>query len=144
MSAPPEPPVFVYRRRIDFADTDVGGIVHFSRYLVFMETAEHEMLRARGLSVHLEHDGQVIGWPRIEASCRYEKPARFGDEIEVEVRVERRGQRSMIYGFRLLRDRELLAEGRMASVCCVLSADSPPRAIPIPPFLLEKLPASSA
>lgn len=144
MSSSTLPPVFIYRRRIDFADTDVGGIVHFSRYLVFMEAAEHEMLRARDLDVHFEHDGRVIGWPRVEASCRYEKPARFGDEIEVEVRVERRGERSMRYGFRILRDEELLAEGHMTSVCCILSSNRPPEAIPIPAFLLEKLPNVTA
>ena len=34
------------RRRVEFADTDMGGSVHFSRFFVFMETAEHEFLRA--------------------------------------------------------------------------------------------------
>ena len=144
MRSSAQPPVFIYRRRIDFADTDVSGVVHFSRYLVFMEAAEHEMLRARDLSVHLEHDGLVIGWPRVEASCRYEKSARFGDEIEVEVRVESRGERSMRYGFRIIRDEELLAEGHMTSVCCVLSRNRPPEAIPIPAFILEKLPNVAA
>jgi YbgC/YbaW family acyl-CoA thioester hydrolase len=132
--------VFVYRRRIDFADTDVGGIVHFSRFLVFMETAEHEMLRSRGLSVHAESDGRVIGWPRAEVSCRYVAPARFGDEIEVEVRVERRGTRSMTYGFQVRRGSDLLAEGRMTSVCCELNPEHPPRSIPIPESVLSRLP----
>jgi acyl-CoA thioester hydrolase len=29
-------------RRIEFPDTDMAGIVHFSRFFVFMEAAEHE------------------------------------------------------------------------------------------------------
>ena len=62
MTDPLAAPIFVHRRRVEFADTDVGGIVHFSRFLVFMETAEHEMLRGRGLSVHLEDGGRTIGW----------------------------------------------------------------------------------
>ena len=45
------------RRRIEFVDTDMAGIVHFARFFVFMEAAEHEFLRSLGLSVHLEHDG---------------------------------------------------------------------------------------
>jgi YbgC/YbaW family acyl-CoA thioester hydrolase len=140
VTSPAPVPVFVYRRRVDFADTDVGGIVHFSRLLVFMEAAEHEMLRQRGLDVHLEQDGHVIGWPRVDVTCRYEKPAKFGDLLEVEVCVARRGERSMTYDFRVLRQAELLAEGRMVSVCCILSADRPPQAIPIPDSILEKLP----
>jgi YbgC/YbaW family acyl-CoA thioester hydrolase len=133
-------PVFVYRRRIDFADTDVGGIVHFSRFLVFMEAAEHEMLRARGLSVRMKSGGRVVGWPRGEVTCRYFAPARFGDEVEVEVFVERRGARSMTYGFRIRRHTDLLAEGRMTSVCCELSPEHPPRSIPIPESILSRLP----
>ncbi|MEM9599354.1 MAG: acyl-CoA thioesterase, partial [Acidobacteriota bacterium] len=32
------------RRRIEFADTDMARIVHFSRFFDFMEAAEHEFL----------------------------------------------------------------------------------------------------
>ena len=34
-------------RRIEFADTDMAGIAHFSRFYVFMEQAEHEFLLPR-------------------------------------------------------------------------------------------------
>ena len=137
------PPVFTYRRPIEFADSDAGGIVHFSRFLVFMEAAEHEMLRRRGLEPLTEVEGRVIGWPRVEANCRYMKPARLGDHLDIEVRVDRRGQRSMTYGFRVLRGDEVLAEGRMASVCCILSDDRPPEAIPFPQAIAEKLPSGT-
>lgn len=138
-----EPPVFTLRRRVEFADTDVGGIVHFSRYFVFMETAEHEMLRHLGASVFSRHEGHTIGWPRVEAHCRYLAPACFGDEISIEVRIERRGRRAMTYGFRILRDEELLATGQTSSVCCVLEPDRPPRPIEIPAQLAACLPGSA-
>jgi acyl-CoA thioesterase FadM len=48
------------RRKIEFADTDMGGIVHFSRYFVFMETAEHEFLDAIGTCVDVELDGRRV------------------------------------------------------------------------------------
>ena len=47
-------------RRIEFADTDLGGLIHFSRYFVFMETAEHEFLNAVGTSVHFKIDGRLM------------------------------------------------------------------------------------
>ena len=43
---------FTTRRKIEFADTDMGGIVHFSRFVVFMETAEHQFLESLGSCVH--------------------------------------------------------------------------------------------
>ncbi|MHC4772214.1 MAG: acyl-CoA thioesterase, partial [Planctomycetota bacterium] len=30
-------------RRVEFHDTDMAGIVHFTAYFRFMETAEHEL-----------------------------------------------------------------------------------------------------
>ena len=133
-------PVFTHHRRIEFADTDAGGIVHFSRFLVFMETAEHEMLRRRGLEPLTDDVGRTIAWPRVEASCRYLGPARLGDDLSIEVRVVRRGNTSMTYGFRILRGEELLAEGRMTSVCCVLSPDQPPQPIRFPEPISDRLP----
>src|SRR5947208_2013483 len=55
-------------RRVEFADTDMAGIVHFSAFFRFMESAEHEFLRARGLSVVLDWDGEHLGFPRVAAS----------------------------------------------------------------------------
>ena len=43
---------FRCRQRVEFADTDMAGIVHFSNFFRYMERAEHEFLRSLGLSVH--------------------------------------------------------------------------------------------
>ncbi len=75
---------FDTRRRIEFADTDKGGIVHFSRFFVFMETAEHQFLEALGSSVDLVVDGRRLGWPRVAAACSYRSPARFGDTLDIQ------------------------------------------------------------
>ena len=139
MSEAMSEPRFTTRRRVEFADTDTGGIVHFSRFFVFMETAEHEFLRSLGTEVHFEHEGETVGWPRVDASCTYRKPARFADVLDIELRIARKGSRSMSYGLRFLRDGELIAEGKVTSVCCVLSDPAGIRAIDIPAFLAEKL-----
>ena len=64
-----EATVFVARRTVEFSDSDMGGVVHFSRYLVYMETAEHQFLRSRGVDVHTSMDGRVISWPRVAVQC---------------------------------------------------------------------------
>ena len=130
---------FITRRRVEFADTDQGGIMHFSRYFVFMETAEHLFLESIGTSVALVVDGQRIGWPRVSATCEYRKPARFGEQIEILVRVRRRGAKSVTYDFAFTRDGEELATGQMVSVCCVLDAPEGLRAIPIPEAVARRL-----
>ncbi|RMH19647.1 MAG: acyl-CoA thioesterase [Acidobacteria bacterium] len=130
---------FHSRRRVEFADTDMAGIVHFARFFVFMETAEHELLRALGAEVHFEHEGRTVGWPRVEASCRYLSPARLGDVLDVAVRVLKRGRRSMTYGFTIRCAGRRVAEGRTSTVCCVLDQPTGLEPIPIPASLAEKL-----
>jgi acyl-CoA thioesterase FadM len=59
------PVVFRTTRRIEFADTDMAGIVHFANFFRFMEAAECEFLRERGLSVAMEWEGETLGFPRL-------------------------------------------------------------------------------
>ena len=130
---------FRTQRRVEFSDTDVGGIVHFARFFVFMETAEHEFLRALGTSVHLDMDGQKIGWPRVSATCEYLAPARFEEVLDIHVRVERKGSKSMTYGFAITRGDTAIARGRITSVCCILNAPGGVKAIPIPSFIADRI-----
>lgn len=130
---------FRTRRRIEFSDTDMGGIAHFSRFFVFMETAEHEFLNAIGTSVHVMVDGDAIGWPRVSATCEYLSPARFGDVLDIHVKVIRKGSKSMTYGFEITRGETRIAEGKITSVCCVLNDPKGVRAIPIPAFIADRI-----
>ena len=70
---------FVMQRRVEFMDTDMAGIVHFTAFFRYMETAEHAFLRSLGLSVHDRSGHPVVGWPRVRADCSYKAPAAFED-----------------------------------------------------------------
>ncbi|HEX9700813.1 MAG TPA: thioesterase family protein [Acidobacteriota bacterium] len=135
---------FIYERRVDYSDTDMGGIVHFSRFFVYMETAEHELLRARGTSIDRTVDGRRISWPRVAASCEYTSPARYGDVLQIHVRVARHGVKSMTYAFEFFRENELIAKGEMTSACCIIHANRPPEPIPIPEWFAQALERDTA
>ena len=130
---------FHTKRRVEFVDTDMGGIVHFSRFFVFMETAEHLFLESLGTSVVAEHEGRSIGWPRVSATCDYNSPARFGDVLDIAVRVARRGRTSMTYEFSFNVDGRDIANGRMVAVCCELAPGREVRPIAIPDSVLQAL-----
>jgi 4-hydroxybenzoyl-CoA thioesterase/acyl-CoA thioester hydrolase len=117
----------------------MGGIAHFSRFFVFMETAEHEFLRALGAEVHMVIDGQEIGWPRVEASCQYLSPARLGDELEIHLRVVRKGERSMTYQATFSCQGRIVARGRISSVCCSMREPEGLRPVPIPRTIAERI-----
>jgi acyl-CoA thioester hydrolase len=131
------------RRRIEFSDTDAGGIAHFARFFVFMEIAEHELLRLLGASPGAgpHPDGRIIGWPRVAASCEFLSPVRFGDEIEIHLRVVRVGHTSLTFGYVLsaVADGRPVARGRTTTVCAVLNAPEGIEPIPIPDSLRRQL-----
>src|ERR1700733_10058052 len=86
-------------RRIEFGDTDMAGIVHFSNFFRYMEAAETEFLRSRGLSVTWREQGKRFGFPRVSVSCDFVKPARFEDMLDIEVALEKIGTKSLTYRF---------------------------------------------
>ncbi len=120
------------RRRVEFADTDMAGIVHFARFFVFMETAEHRFREELGFPVYRDRteDGAPITWPRVSATCDYRSPARFGDELEIGVRVVEMGRSSLTFAFTFAAGGRAVAAGRVTSVCCRLDPEL--RAVPIP------------
>jgi YbgC/YbaW family acyl-CoA thioester hydrolase len=132
-------------RRVEFVDTDMAGIVHFSNFFRFMESAEVEFLRSLGLSVAMSWDGEKIGFPRVSASCDYLRPARFQDLIDITVTVRKVGVKSVTYGFEFARDGEVLARGQVSAVCCRVLDGHELESIEIPAGLRQKLgPAPSA
>ena len=131
---------FHTQRKVEFVDTDMAGIVHFSRYLIFIETAEHQFLEAIGSCVRLERGDESLGWPRVSVACEYKSPARFGDELDIRLRVVRKGTRSMTYGFRIsVGDREV-ATAEVTAICCLHGKNGAGlRSIPIPPEIADRI-----
>lgn len=115
--------MFVIRRSVRFSETDMAGVMHFSNYMRWMEDAEHAFWRALGLGVHMPDEAGAISWPRAAASCEYRAPARFEEEIELRVAVERIGGKSLVLVIDFHRDAQHIARGRMTTVCCRLSAE---------------------
>ncbi len=127
------------KRRIEFPDTDMAGIVHFARFFVFMEAAEHEFLRSLETSVSTEWDGNKIGWPRLSASCEYLNPVRFEDVLDVHLTVLRKGDRSITYGFVFHLGEVAVACGQLRSVCCICNPGEALRSVAIPEFIADRI-----
>jgi YbgC/YbaW family acyl-CoA thioester hydrolase len=124
--------VFRTSRRVEFADTDMAGIAHFSNFFRWMESAEVAFLRSRGVSVVLPWEGEHLSFPRVAASCDYLKPVRFDDLLEVSVAIERLGTKSITYAFEFSKEGEAVARGQITCVCCVVGEGQPMRGREIP------------
>jgi YbgC/YbaW family acyl-CoA thioester hydrolase len=136
---------FKMTRRIEFAETDMAGIVHFANYFRMMENVEHAFFRSLGFSIHEEFDGRMIGWPRVSASCDFAGPLRFEDEVEIHLIVAEVRTRSIRYQFvfRRLPDGLEVARGTVATVCSTVDRlTGKLAAVPIPERIRERLTAS--
>lgn len=131
---------FTTRRRVEFRDTDAAGIVHFSAFFFWMESAEHELLRAAGVAVvDRGSDGVDASWPRVSVSCDYVAAVRFGDEVTIVVAVEAIGRSSVTYAFRFEHDGVVVARGRVVAVRCLMHPGRKPEAVPIPEAIIARL-----
>ncbi len=113
---------FTTRRIIEFAETDMAGIVHFSNFFRYMEATEHEFFRSQGLVLHEDTSEGMIGWARVHAECDYRFPLKYLDEVEIQLFVEEKTGRSLSYRFRFWKDDQgpvLCAEGQLRVVCIV-------------------------
>lgn len=141
----PDPPQFRRHRRVEFAETDMAGIVHFAQFYRYMEETEHAFFRSLGLRIS-EHqpDGTVIGWPRVSATCNFQAPAFYEDELEIRLNIARRGVKSLTINYEFWRGDTKLARGQMKSVCCHFRHGEPMVSIEIPPRYAELLPEASS
>jgi YbgC/YbaW family acyl-CoA thioester hydrolase len=132
---------FVYPRRVQFAETDVAGIVHFSMYFRYMEEAEHALWRAAGLKIF--GDPQGIDWPRVGATCDFKRALRFEEEFEVRIHVAQMRSRTIEYACEIVRDGLVAARGTMTSAC-VRIIDGRMTATEIPDYIVAALSAVTA
>jgi 4-hydroxybenzoyl-CoA thioesterase/acyl-CoA thioester hydrolase len=137
-------PSFRISRFVEFADTDMAGIMHFSAFFRFMEGAEHALLRSLGFSVFTEVGKEVITFPRVAASCQFRSPAKCEEVLDIDVSVRRLGTKSVTYGFEFSAAGREVASGEMTSVCCRIPHGGKPVSIPIPEEMAATLRSSMA
>ena len=135
-------PALTTRRRVEFRDTDAAGIVHFSAFFFWMESAKHELLRAAGLHVFDPlPDGGTASWPRVSAACDYKSTARFGDEVEIRVWVADLGRSSVTFAFLFEHAGKVVAEGKIVAVRCLMHPGRKPEPVAIPEEIVRTLAA---
>jgi YbgC/YbaW family acyl-CoA thioester hydrolase len=130
---------FRTRRRVEFGDTDMAGIVHFANFFRFMEAAETEFLNSLGFSVAWRDGDDRLGLPRVSASCDFKSPARFQDVLDIAVIVEEVGRKSVRYRFDFARGETAIAIGHITAVYCRNVPGKPLQSLEIPDAMRQKL-----
>jgi acyl-CoA thioester hydrolase len=137
MTRPAASSEFRLRRRVQFYETDVAGIVHFSWFYRYMEEAEHALWRDAGLSIHPQESD--VGWPRVAASFDFRRALRFEDQFDIHLRVAAMAKKTIQYACRIVKGDEEIASGTM-TIACVRKQPTM-RAIEIPDEIRKRLTA---
>ena len=107
-------PLHRHACEVAFADTDASGWLHFPNIFRYVEAAEHEFLKLRGVLVF---DRAAGGWPRVKVACDYRRPLLCGDRIEVLLDISNVGNTSITWQFDVITSSgETAARGSMTNV----------------------------
>lgn len=133
------------RKKVEFSETDMAGIVHFSNYFRYVEIAEAALFEAADYPlIHRTQDFSE-GWPRVRASCDFREPLYFGNECEVYLEVVELKIKAIEFKFRMHRldpegDPVLVAKGKMTTVYArLLKGGNAMESKTLPPELVEKI-----
>jgi YbgC/YbaW family acyl-CoA thioester hydrolase len=127
-----------HQRQVQFYETDMAGIVHFSWYFRYMEEAEHALWRAAGMSI--ADPDAAVGFPRVAASCDYKAPLHFEDLVDIHIRIEELASRKIRYACTIRCGDTIVATGTMTSVC-IVKGETPLRTTTIPAEIAARLTA---
>ena len=111
MSEPsPADPPFVTSVRVRYAETDAEGVVYYGSYLAYFEVARVELLRALGCPItEVRRRGLVL--PAVSAACRYHRPGRVDDLLQVRMWLLPRRRAAIGFSYEVWRDDELVVSG---------------------------------
>ena len=138
---------FRLTRQVEFSETDMAGLMHFSNFFRFMEAAEHAFFRSLGYSIHTTGFAEPIGWPRVHADCDFRYPLRFEDIVEIRLLVREKREKSLVYAFTFHKLNEEpvreVARGSLAVACVRRDrASGQMTGIPIPAAIADQIEAA--
>ncbi len=127
-------------RKIRWRDTDQSGFANLGTYIRLMEETEYAFLRSRGLCVVLYDERGTIGFPRLNANVKIERPVRFDQRVWVTLELSQIDGKQIVYQFEMVDDdAQLVAVGQFKVACCRFPDDDPPFAILTPEFVMKAL-----
>jgi acyl-CoA thioester hydrolase len=126
--------------RVIYGDTDRMGVVYYGTYLRFLEAGRNEFIRAKGLRYRDFEERFGLLLPVAEVGVQYRSPARYDDLLRVETSLAEVKRASARFGYRIVRDGQLVATGHTVHACI----DPGGKVKRLPPELLQALSAGEA
>lgn len=108
---------FRARIRVRFGDIDYAGIVYYPRFMHYFHVALEEFFEVElGIDYPTILNRHRLGFPTVHLETDFRKSLRYGDRIDVEIRVLRIGRTSITWGYKGYNGNDLAVEGQNVTV----------------------------
>lgn len=141
----PPPGLHVLPVAVGWGHCDPAGIVYFPRFFEMFHAAMETWFDARLAMPYAEVIGvRKLGFPSVHTEADFRRPTRFGETVDVELRVVRVGTSSIEFAY-VIRGRDGTDDVRATgkTVCVVMDLDparaSYRRSVPLPPDLRDRI-----
>ncbi len=123
----------LYKRRVQFYETDAQGIVHHSNYFRYFEEARGEFLRRLNLPYNsIREEGYEV--VLLEAFCSFKKPLFYDELFEIQLELSNIDRFTFEFLYKVTVNGNIRAEGRTKH--CMVKGG---KIVSIPDKLKEKL-----
>lgn len=115
----------VFKRKINYYETDKMQVVHHSNYIRFLEECRMDFLK----QIHLDYEqmeAKGIMIPVLSVSCEYKTPARFGETICIVPKLERFHGVKFEMSYRIYSEDFSVLHNEAASSHCFVDFDFKP------------------
>jgi acyl-CoA thioester hydrolase len=106
---------FIHPLRVRFAECDPQGVVFNAHYLAYLDLGITELWRAAFGSYQAMLD-RGIDMVVVEARLEFHAPARFDDELGLQIAISRLGTTSISTDHRVVRGDDLIAQAELHHV----------------------------
>ncbi len=121
MDVPDKGPIYAWRSRVYWSDTDTARIAHFSSIFRFCEMAEEEFVIN---TIGPWKPGSVM-FPRVHAECDFHKPLHVHDLFRVEIVGVFIGGKSITWRFRVYNE----SRGYESAECTIVTVAVDPETL---------------
>lgn len=115
----------VFKREINYYETDKMQVVHHSNYIRYLEECRMDFMRQIGFDyAKMEQSGIMV--PVLSVNCNYKNPARFGETICIVPKVERMHGVKYEMSYRIYSEDFSVLHNEAASSHCFVDLDFKP------------------
>ena len=126
--------------KVCFADIDNAGIVYYPRFMHYFHLAMEEFFSSvMGIDYSAVLHERNISFPTVRVESDFKRRMKYGDQIDMEVKILKIGQSSITWGYRgyLHEDEKVIVvEGNNVTVCVRTNTFEK---IDVPPWLRNGL-----